>query len=162
MLLRAIADLDPNLGEIKLGDHQREELSAPDWRKLAGYLPAEAFWWDDLVSAHFQFDASEQVTSLGLPANILDRQIYRLSTGERQRLALIRLLQNKPALLLLDEPTASLDPASVEKSEALINQYRQEQGASVIWVSHDQQQLARIAHSKMRIEEGMVLMKDQA
>jgi putative ABC transport system ATP-binding protein len=70
--------------------------------------------------------------------------ISRLSTGERQRLALARLLALRPQVLLLDEATANLDPSNRDRVEDLIQYYRREQGAAVLWVSHDPDQRRRL------------------
>src|SRR5690606_11730155 len=53
LLLRAIADLDPNEGSVILDDARREAMPAPRWRRLVGYLPAESGWWADRVGAQF-------------------------------------------------------------------------------------------------------------
>ena len=53
LLLRAIADLDPNEGEVWLDDQARSTLCAPDWRRQVGLLPAESGWWSTQVGEHF-------------------------------------------------------------------------------------------------------------
>jgi ABC-type iron transport system FetAB ATPase subunit len=77
--------------------------------------------------------------------------VARLSSGERQRLALLRLLANTPRVLLLDEPTANLDPASTLRVEAVIGEFRKTHRAAVIWVSHDPAQIARVANRHLRV-----------
>ena len=72
-------------------------------------------------------------------------------------LALIRLLVNQPRVLLLDEPTANLDPASVERVEALLMRYRQQTGAAVLWVSHDPAQIARVATRHLSLQGGRLV-----
>ena len=89
---------------------------------------------------------------LGLNEGILTQPITRLSSGEKQRLALLRLLANQPRVLLLDEPTANLDPQNVQRVEAAIEAYRREQGAAVLWVTHDRQQAVRVAGRCLRFE----------
>ena len=103
---------------------------------------------------HFLADSIEAVEAvetalplLDLPAAILDAEVARLSTGERQRLALLRSLSRKPAVLLLDEPTASLDEASTLAMEALLKA-RLREGLSIIWVTHSTQQAARVSQSR--------------
>jgi putative ABC transport system ATP-binding protein len=75
---------------------------------------------------------------------VLEWTVSRLSTGERQRLALARLLALQPQVLLLDEATANLDPPNRDRVEDLIQDYRREQGAAVLWVSHDPDQRRRL------------------
>jgi phosphate-transporting ATPase len=146
LLLRALADLDPNQGQVSLGGLARERMPAPHWRRLVAYLPAEPGWWADTVGEHFVdwSRAAGLVERLGLPADAGAWPITRPSTGERLRLALARALALDPQVLLLDEPTAALDAKSVAAVEALVAE-RRGQGLTVLWVSHDAAQAARVA-----------------
>jgi len=152
-LLRAIADLDPHGGEAWCGGTAQGDTPGPAWRGRVGLLPAESAWWSDRVRDHFRrFDPS-LLERLELPSECGDWQVTRLSSGERQRLALLRLLAVAPGALLLDEPTANLDHSNIERVEALIAAWRREQGCAVLWVSHDPAQQRRIAARHLRIEE---------
>ena len=157
LLLRAIADLDPNHGELRLEGRSREAMSGPEWRRLVTYVPAEPGWWAETVGGHFtDWDAAEPLAlSLGLPAECRDWPVSRLSTGERQRLALIRALVRKPRVLLLDEPTSGLDRDTGAAAEALVAGHRAA-GRSVLWVTHDPAQSARIASRALLVEAGRV------
>ena len=53
LLLRAIADLDPNEGLVCLDGHDRSMIAGPEWRRLIGYVPAEPGWWAETVGEHF-------------------------------------------------------------------------------------------------------------
>src|SRR5690242_7403957 len=53
LLLRALADLDPNDGQVFLEGRDRLTMTGPEWRRLVGYLPAEPGWWADMVVDHF-------------------------------------------------------------------------------------------------------------
>jgi phosphate-transporting ATPase len=154
-LLRAIADLDPNEGEVRLDGVLRESLPAPEWRKRVLYVAAEPGWWFDTPAPHFPSpeEAVELTGALGLAPEMLDRPLTMLSTGERQRLALARALARKPRVLLLDEPTAALDGATKSLVEALIAA-RRAQGLSVLWVTHDSEQAARVAERVLTLENG--------
>lgn len=154
LLLRAIADLDPHEGKVWLGEREAREFAPREWRRQVGLLPAESQWWYERVGAHFTAVDEAQWQALGFGRETLDWQVARCSTGERQRLALLRLLANKPRALLLDEPTAALDPASVQRVEAMIAAYREEQQAAVLWVSHDPAQMQRVATRQIRIVAG--------
>ncbi|MDT4740257.1 ATP-binding cassette domain-containing protein [Bradyrhizobium sp. WYCCWR 12699] len=145
LLLRSIADLDPNEGTAKLDGTLREAMPAPAWRKQVTYLAAEPGWWSDIVQEHFTNwdDALPLVKRLGLPSDCGPWPIQRLSTGERQRLGLVRALMLPSRVLLLDEPTSALDSASAAAVEALIAG-RVADGTSVIWSTHDDAQARRV------------------
>src|ERR1700736_2667079 len=90
LLLRAIADLDPNQGFVSLDGRDRSTIAAPEWRRLVGYVPAEPGWWADTVGEHFADWAAGRTlfTNLGFAADAQSWPITRLSTGERLRLGL--------------------------------------------------------------------------
>jgi phosphate-transporting ATPase len=157
LLLRAIADLDPNQGLVSLEGRDRSTISGPEWRRLIGYVPAEPGWWAETVGEHFGdwTAAAAILPNLGFPDTAKSWPIARLSTGERLRLALVRALIVGPKVLLLDEPTAALDAASVAAVEALIAT-RLRAGPAVLWVTHDAGQLRRIARRQLVVEAGSV------
>jgi phosphate-transporting ATPase len=157
LLLRAIADLDPNDGFVTLDRRDRSTIAGPEWRRLIGYVPAEPGWWADTVGEHFgEWTAALAfVRDLGFPEETKAWPIARLSTGERLRLALIRALMMRPKALLLDEPTAALDAASVAAVEALIRKLIRA-GLAVLWVTHDAEQAKRVAHRLLVVGSGQV------
>ena len=156
LLLRAIADLDPNSGTIRLDGADRDAMPAPQWRRQVVYVPTEPGWWADSVADHFEdwSAAKPWIEALGLPADCGGWPIQRLSTGERQRLGLIRALVKAPAVLLLDEPTSGLDPDASAAVEAAIGAYRADNAAIIVWVTHDAAQAGRIAERQLTIESG--------
>ena len=157
LLLRAIADLDPNQGVVTLEGRDRSTIPGPEWRRLVGYVPAEPGWWAETVGEHFGdwIAATVVLTNLGFPEEARSWPIARLSTGERLRLALVRALIIRPRVLLLDEPTAALDSASVAAVESLIAT-RIRAGLGVLWVTHDTDQAGRIACRQLAVEAGRV------
>ncbi|MBF9036614.1 ATP-binding cassette domain-containing protein [Rhodobacterales bacterium HKCCE2091] len=86
----------------------------------------------------------DELIALGSLLPLAERPARRLSGGEAQRLAIVRALAANPALLLLDEPTAHLDPASTQGVEALVQRIARA-GTKVVIVSHDPGQIARLA-----------------
>ncbi len=149
LLLRAIADLDTNTANIELNNQNRDSLPANQWRENIIYLPAESHWWSDQVKQHFTHDIDAE--ALGLSNEIINWDISRLSTGEKQRLALLRALDRKPGILLMDETTANLDHENTLRVEKLIANKCAE-GLAVIWVTHDKEQRQRIADRSYRID----------
>lgn len=156
LLLRAIADLDPHEGSVSLDGQEAMNMPAPQWRRLVGLLPPESGWWADEVGTHFpvDFDGEAELRAVGLETDIMRFRVARLSTGERQRLAFVRLLANRPRALLLDEPTASLDADSAERVEKRVVGYRRETEAAVLWVSHDREQALRVAARGFELHDG--------
>lgn len=152
LLLRSIADLIEHEGEVYLDKIKCSETNPVSWRKMVGLLPAESAWWMDHVGEHFTASNTSYTSLLNLPKDCMSWEVSRCSTGEKQRLALARLLTQQPKVLLLDEPTASLDPDSVLLVESVIKNYITEFNAVVIWVSHDQEQRKRIADRVFNIK----------
>jgi len=153
-LLRMIADLDENAGEISLHGVPRAQIFAPDWRRQVVYQSAEPAWWETHVKDHFRqaqlADASALLAQLNLPADMLDAEVSRLSTGERQRMALIRSLLVKPAVLLLDEPTGALDESNTAAVEAVLKA-RLQAGLALVLVTHSAEQAGRLADDRLHI-----------
>ncbi len=152
LLLRALADMDPNEGRVSLAGRSREDFAPPQWRASVALLSAEPAWWADEVGAHFPADCDPPYAKLGFEEDVRRWQVARLSSGERQRLALLRLLCSRPRVLLLDEPTANLDAKNTARVEALVREYMQGEQAGVCWVSHDAAQRERIADRELIIE----------
>ncbi len=145
LFLRAIADMEPHGGAIYLDGTEQARIRAPDWRRQVGLLPAESMWWFDTVGEHFSRQDADGFDRLGIDTGLLSCPVSRLSSGERQRLALLRLLENRPRLLLLDEPTANLDSDNTARVEMMVRTYREKTGAAVLWIGHRHVQLRRVA-----------------
>lgn len=157
-LLRCIADLDVHRGRVWLDGVACEDVPPPSWRRRVALLPAESAWWNDEVGAHFAGDPGpERLESLGFTEQVLRWRVDRLSSGEKQRLAVLRVLSIQPRVLLLDEPTANLDEENIGRVEALIQAYLRDANAAAIWVSHDQGQLQRVAGRRYRVAQGRLV-----
>jgi ABC-type iron transport system FetAB ATPase subunit len=147
LFLRMIADLDPSEGEVRLNGTERRALDGPAWRLKVPYVPAEAGWWLDDVADHFapgeRDEARRLAADFGLVEGQFDAPVARLSTGEKQRLAVIRALVLDAPALLLDEPTSALDEEAVGRVEAALK-VRLERGCVIVMVSHDAAQATRL------------------
>jgi len=157
ILLRAIADLDPSQGAVSLDGVDREAMAAPQWRQKVCFLAAEAGWWADTVGTHFPDvrAAAAQFAELGLPPDALGWSVSRASTGERQRLALARVLLLAPRVMLLDEPTSGLDAEAAARVEAILDA-RLERGGALLLVTHATEQAGRMARRRLTMDHGRV------
>lgn len=146
---RAVTEMIVSSGKLTLDGRSREDFTAPEWRRRIAYLPAESFWWYDTVADHFKGSSLEELTRrctlLGLSEETVSWKVSRLSTGERQRLALLRTLISVPQVLLLDEPTSALGEEHTLMVEAFVLAFRLQTSCGVIWISHDSLQLERVA-----------------
>lgn len=152
-ILRAIADLDPAGGYVFLEGAERNEMSATAWRRRVRLVPAEPAWWAPTVRQHVAKPPEVQrlerfAASLGIERAVLDRPLSQLSTGERLRLGLARALCDDAQVLLLDEPTAALDPQAAALVEELIR-FLLLAGRSIVLVSHDAALVGRLAHKRL-------------
>lgn len=157
LLLRMVADLDPNEGQVHLDGRDRATWPAPDWRKQVIYVAAESGWWAEEVAQHFpapERTAARAMTErFGLKSELLEGTVARLSTGEKQRLALARALLRGPSVLLLDEPTSALDDDSIKRVELLLRE-RMAEGMSILMVTHDGRQAQRLARQHHLMSAG--------
>jgi putative ABC transport system ATP-binding protein len=155
LFLRMIADLDPNQGEVFLDGRERRTFSPPIWRAGVVYNAAEPGWWSENVADHFRGKAMEfaraMAPRLGLASGLLDGPVVRLSTGERQRLALIRALALNSPVLLLDEATGALDEASTRRVEEVLRE-RLAAGVTIAMVTHTPEQAVRLGQRHLRME----------
>ena len=158
LFLRALADLDAHEGSVRFDGTLCAATPAPEWRRRLGMLPPESAWWADDVGPHFPAGyEGDELQALGFDRDVLGFDVHRLSTGERQRLALARLLAIGPESLLLDEPTASLDADNVARVEAVVQRYCRGKEAPVIWVSHDWEQARRVASRHFELRDGRLV-----
>ena len=109
---------------------------------------------DPLISSIAIDAVMEQI---GL-SHLANSPAHKLSAGERQKLCLGRVILQKPNLILLDEPTANLDPNTTEQVEEIIRQFKC-QGSDVIFTSHQLAQVQRIAEYIIFIDQGQIKEK---
>ncbi len=155
LLLRMVADLDVAEGEVFLDGIARSTIPAPAWRRDVGYVAAESGWWHEAVAPHFSDLAAARALApaLNLKPDLFDGPVLRLSTGEKQRLALLRSLLAKPRVLLLDEPTGALDPDSKACVETVLGGHIAG-GCAAVLVTHDADQAARMARRHFIMNSG--------
>lgn len=82
-----------------------------------------------------------------------------LSSGEQTRLSLAKALVNRPKLLLLDEPTASIDPATAREIRATIRAFAEKNGSAILWTSHNMYEVEEVCHRVLFLSHGRLLLQ---
>ncbi len=107
-------------------------------------------------TAHARRIATDALEQIGL-AHLMDKPARTLSSGEMQRVALARAMVIKPEVLLLDEPTASLDPANVQLIEQAITTIHRQRVPTIVLVTHNIFQARRLAKRIALLMEGRIV-----
>ncbi|HHT2830186.1 iron efflux ABC transporter ATP-binding subunit FetA [Klebsiella aerogenes] len=154
-LLKIIASLlSPTSGEIFFNDTDITTLSPENYRQQVSYCAQTPALFGDSVYDNLVFpwqirnkqpDPKALIADLerfGLADNTLEKSINELSGGEKQRVSLIRNLQFLPQVLLLDEITSALDESNKRNVNEIIHRYATEKGMAILWVTHDQNEIA--------------------
>ena len=89
--------------------------------------------------------------------NLLDRVTGELSSGQKNRVGLAKALINEPNILLLDEPTASLDPEVGDFVRTFLENYKKEKKISILLASHNMNEVTRLCKSVMMMKEGKII-----
>lgn len=155
VLLRMVADLDVHGGDCALDGRRCSQMPAPAWRRQVTYVAPDSGWWAEAIADHFATpdDLRALLPRIGLAAEAVDWPVARLSTGERQRLALLRAIANRPRAYLLDEPTSGLDLATRDLVEALLREQLQA-GCAILLVTHDPELAQRLARRRFTMDAG--------
>ncbi|MEW5993786.1 MAG: ATP-binding cassette domain-containing protein [Candidatus Zixiibacteriota bacterium] len=152
-LLRLLNRLDePSDGEVRFHGEDTRRYDPCELRRRIGYLFQTPCLFpgtprDNLVYANDNLDENEieqLIKQVHLTADMLHRDVEKLSIGERQRVALARLLATDPEFVLLDEPTSALDPSNANAIENLIRNMVAQRRVGAIMVTHEPQQALRM------------------
>ena len=165
-LLRALARIETASGAVAVGGEDIDQAAVARRRQLLGFLPAsrDVTWpiaVQDVIALGLDRDdparIEELIAMLELE-NLADRPISRLSTGERARVLLARVLASRPTVLLLDEPLSNLDPYWVLRILSITKEAARS-GQAVMVALHDLGQLAHFSRALL-IADGRVQMDE--
>ena len=162
-LLRLLNRLaDPDAGVVRFHGTDVRELDPLELRRRVGLVPQLPAPVPGSVADNVCFgprlegrevDPEGPVRLAGLDPSFLDRDASRLSVGEQQRVMLARALALEPEVLLLDEPTASLDPTATGAVEDAL---RGLHDVSLVLVTHSRDQANRLTERTIRLRDGRV------
>lgn len=102
-------------------------------------------------------DRIKELSSALALEEFIDRATGQLSSGQRTRVALAKALINAPSLLLLDEPTASLDPDTGDWIRSYLEEYARETGATILLASHNMHEVDRLCSDVLMMKQGQVV-----
>lgn len=164
--LRLLNRLDePTSGTVRLDETDYREIHPQELRQRIGLIPQQPALRDGTVyeNATTAFRIRDEPVDEERIERLLaavdldsyaDREIERLSGGERQRVSIVRTLANEPEVLLLDEPTSSLDSATRERIEELLGDLISTYELTCVIVTHDVEQARRLGDRIARFEDG--------
>ena len=168
-LLRLLNRLDePTAGTVYLEGVDYRQIPPRELRRKLGMVSQRPFLFPGTVEENLRFGPCQRGESLpsasveellvrvGLEG-YATRPVANLSGGEAQRVSVARTLANSPLVLLLDEPTSSLDDASKREVELLIQKIVQEQKLTCVVVTHDTAQAERLAQRALLLEAGKIV-----
>ena len=163
-MLRALNRLiEPASGEVYLDGEPTGVMDPLELRRRVGMifqLPAlfgasveeEILYGPRLIGR--DADARELLESVGLDGSFAGRDPKSLSVGQQQRVSIARALALRPEVLLMDEPTGSLDERARDRVEELIVDLNRREGLTILLVSHDLGQVERLADRVILISDG--------
>ncbi len=163
-LLRALNRLiEPTSGEVFLDGESTGSMDPLELRRRVGMifqLPAlfgasveeEILYGPRLIGR--DADAGKLLESVGLDGTFARREPQSLSVGQQQRVSIARALALRPEVLLMDEPTSSLDEAARDRIEDLIRDLNRREGLTIVLVSHDLGQVERLADRVILLADG--------
>lgn len=161
--------ISPTSGDIFIHDKNINEYAPVELRRMAGIALQNAPMIKGSVYDNLALplklagenlpkkEAASFLEDVGLDEAFLDRDSRSLSGGQRQKVSIARTLVNRPDILLLDEITASLDPASAKEIEQLIVKINRRYGVTMIWITHHLEQARTIGHYTWVMMDGRLV-----
>jgi ABC-2 type transport system ATP-binding protein len=159
--------LEPSAGTIQIegldiAAHRQQALQRTNFAAVYAPLPGNLTVYQNLRVFGLLFGVKSLSARLDLLLQQFDLEAFRnvkcgvLSSGEQTRVGLAKALLNRPQLLLLDEPTASLDPDTADWVRSRIERYRARRGATILLASHNMNEVERLCDRVIIMKRGLI------
>ena len=160
--------LKPSNGEIKINGMKIEENRINILQKINFISPyielpkkltvkQNLVVYGKLYSVKNLHNRINYLTNILRLENLLDRITGELSSGQKNRVSLAKALINDPGVLLLDEPTASLDPEIGDYVRSFLENYKKEKKISILLASHNMNEVTRLCSSILMMKDGVII-----
>ena len=162
--------LEPTAGSIRIGGldlahHRSRVLASTGFAAVYAPLPGNLTVYQNLQIFALLYSVedfrkrAEQVLEEFDLKKFRDEKCGVLSSGEQTRVGLAKAMLNRPQLLLLDEPTASIDPASARDIRKTIRDFSQTKGVGVLWTSHNMYEVEEVCDRVMFLSQGEIILE---
>jgi ABC-2 type transport system ATP-binding protein len=161
--------LEPTAGSVSIEGHdvtrqRRQALQRTNFAAVYAPLPGNLTVTQNLMVFARIYGVRDRSARVAAVIEEFDLGQFRhtkcgvLSSGEQTRVSLAKAMLNEPRLLLLDEPTASLDPATAQDIRARIRAFTESRGGGVLWTSHNMYEVEQVCDRVMFLSHGRILL----
>jgi len=146
--------------------HKQDSLQKINFASAYNTLQGRISVWENLLVFAYLYSVKnpeEKIRKLVDYFEVrefLDKRFWDLSSGQKTRVNLIKSLINDPEIILMDEPTASLDPDIADKTLSLIEDFKKNRGLSILFTSHKMDEVTRICDEVIFLDRGKVVAQD--
>ena len=162
--------VEPTGGNIRIFDsdfktHRTEILGQTNFSAVYAHLPGNTTVWQNLYIFSLLYGVTRARERIGALLKEFDLEKFSrtrtgfLSSGEQSRVHMAKAMLNEPRLLLMDEPTASIDPSDSEIIREKIKVYAREHRAAILWTSHDMFEIEDVCDRVLFISHGKILLE---
>jgi ABC-2 type transport system ATP-binding protein len=154
-----------DIGGIDLARHRSQALSGTNFAAVYAPLPGNLTVYQNLRVFALLYGVRDFPTRLEAVLDAFDLHQFRntkcgvLSSGEQTRVGLAKAMLNRPRVLLLDEPTASIDPASAREIRSTICSFAAQTQTGVLWTSHNMYEVEEVCSRVLFLSQGEIILE---